>query len=81
MFLIFHLIFIIHLKKKNPFNSHFFSQLTKALHYSITFDPTSCVFQELNTNDSGHENNGLYSSFPEETAGPKWREWVTISNF
>ena len=40
----------------------FVSQLTKALHWSITVDPTSCVFQNLKTREmigSGHEKDSI----------------------
>lgn len=46
-----------------PFNLLSVSQLTKSLHCSITFSPSSCVFQDLRTKKvigSGHERNGLY---------------------
>jgi hypothetical protein len=35
----------------SPFNLLSVSQLTKALQCSITFDPTSCVFQDLKTKE------------------------------
>jgi hypothetical protein len=45
------------------FNLLSVTQLTKALQCSITFDPTSCIFQDLRTKEmigSGHEKDGLY---------------------
>ena len=47
----------------SPFNLLSVSQLTKALNCPITFDPTSCAFQDLKTKKmigSGHEKDGLY---------------------
>ena len=38
-------------------------KLTKALQCSITFDPTSCIFQDLETKKeigSGQDKDGLY---------------------
>ena len=47
----------------SPFNLLSVSQLTKALNCCITFDPTSCAFQDLKTKKMiglGHEKDGLY---------------------
>jgi hypothetical protein len=52
------------------FNLLSVSQLTKALQCSITFNPTSCVFQDLKTKEmigSGHEKNGLYYLDPDNS--------------
>ena len=58
MFLIFHLIFIIHLKKKIPLILIFFSQLTKALHYSIAFDPIHVYFRNSTLMTQGTRTTG-----------------------
>lgn len=45
------------------------SQLTKSLQCSVTFSPTSCIFQDLRTKKtigSGHEKDGLYYLDPGE---------------
>jgi hypothetical protein len=55
----------------SPFNLLSVSQLTKALQCSITFDPTSCVFQDLKTKEmigSGHEKDELYYLDPDNSA-------------
>ena len=55
----------------SPFNLLYVSQSTKALQCSITFDPTSCVFQDLKTKEmigSGHEKDGLYYLNPNNFA-------------
>ena len=55
----------------SPFNLLSVSQSTKALQCSITFDPTSCVFQDLKTKEMiglGHEKDGLYYLNPDNFA-------------
>ena len=55
----------------SPFNLLSISQLTKVLQCSITFDPTSCVFQDLKTEEligSGHEKDGLHYLDPDNFA-------------
>ena len=54
----------------SPFNLLYVSQLTKALQCSITFDPISCVFQDLKTKEMiglGHEKDGLYYLDPDNS--------------
>lgn len=46
-----------------PFNLLSVSQLTKSLNCSVTFFPSSCIFQDLQTQKTiglGHEKYGLY---------------------
>ena len=54
------------------------SQLTKALQCSITFDPTSCVFQNLKTKkmiSSRHEKDGLDYIDPNDSIFHTFSAW------
>ena len=55
----------------SPFNLLYVSQLTNTLQCSITFVPTSYVFQDIKIKKmigSGHEKDGLYYLHPDNSA-------------